>query len=136
MTDRSPVIKKIDSVQLFVTDLDGALRFYRDGLGQELVWRTETAIGFRMPNTDAEIVVQTERQGLEVDLTVESVASATTRITAAGGRVLLPAFDIQIGRAVVVADPWGNTLVLMDSSKGLVRTDEEGFVIGNMDPKP
>ena len=136
MADQSPLIQKVDSVQLFVTDLDGALRFYRDELGQELVWRTETAIGFRMPDTDAEIVVQSERRSPEIDLKVASVDSATTRITAAGGQVLHAAFDIQIGRGVVVADPWGNTLVLVDSSKGLVRINEERFVIGNMDPEP
>ena len=38
-------------------------------------------------------------------------------------------FDIQIGKWVVVADPWGNQLVLLDSTKGLLRTDADGNVI-------
>jgi hypothetical protein len=43
----------------------------------------------------------------------------------------VPPFDIQIGRAVVVQDPWGNSYVLLDASKGLLATDENGRVIGN-----
>ena len=43
----------------------------------------------------------------------------------------MPPFDIQIGRAVVVEDPWGNQLVLLDTSKGLLLTDADGTVVGN-----
>jgi len=32
---------------------------------------------------------------------------------------------------VVVRDPWGSELVLLDTSKGLLETDPEGNVIGN-----
>jgi hypothetical protein len=35
-------------------------------------------------------------------------------------------FDIQIGLCAVVRDPWGNELVILDTSKGLLRTDDEG----------
>ncbi len=38
-------------------------------------------------------------------------------------------FDIKIGRCVVVKDPWGNQLVLLDSTKGLLKTDQAGNVI-------
>lgn len=40
-------------------------------------------------------------------------------------------FEIQIGRAAVVADPWGNTYVLLDTTKGLLETDNQGRVTGN-----
>jgi hypothetical protein len=39
-------------------------------------------------------------------------------------------FDIQIGLCAVVADPWGNVLVLLDTSKGLLQVDENKRVIG------
>ena len=65
------------------------------------------------------------------DLKVESVEAATARFVEAGGTVLVPPFNIQIGRCVVVADPWGNPLVLLDTSKGLLITDEAGNVIDN-----
>jgi len=52
-------------------------------------------------------------------------------VVEAGGTIVVPPFDIQIGRCVVVRDPWGTSLVLLDASKGLLITDADGNVIGN-----
>lgn len=131
-----PLIQKIDCLRLFVPDLEEGLAFYRDRLGHELIWRTESAIGLRMPGTDAEIVLQTKTKAPEVDLKVASADLAADRIEKAGGKVCVPPFDIQIGRCVVVQDPWGNELVLLDTTKGLLATDAEGWVIGNKDAGP
>ena len=38
--------------------------------------------------------------------------------------------DIPVGRVAVVADPFGNRLVLLDLSKGTFRTDHHGTVTG------
>ena len=38
--------------------------------------------------------------------------------------------DIPIGRLAVVEDPFGNRLVLLDSTKGTYDTDESGAVTG------
>lgn len=38
--------------------------------------------------------------------------------------------DIPIGRVVVVEDPFGNRLVLLDSTRGTYDTDESGAVTG------
>ena len=88
-----------------------------------------------MPDTDTEIVLHTEEPGREIDLRVASADAAAARFVAAGGTILVPPFDIQIGRCVVVADPWGNPLVLLDISKGLLITDEAGNIIGNAPPQ-
>jgi predicted enzyme related to lactoylglutathione lyase len=124
------LIRKVDCVQLPVPDLAAGLAFYRDQLGHELIWRTATAVGLRLPDTDAELVLQTERPEPEVDLLVDSADEAAQLIEEAGGSILVPPFDIPIGRCVVVADPWGNPLVLLDISKGLYTTDEAGNVTG------
>ena len=129
-----PLIRKVDCVQFHVPDLEAGLSFYRDRLGHELIWRTETAAGLRLPDSEAEIVIQTERLGPETDLLVESADEAARWIEQAGGKIIVPPFDIQIGRCVVVADPWGNTLVLLDASKGMLQTDAAGNVIGNIKP--
>jgi lactoylglutathione lyase len=126
-----PLFRQIDCIRLPVSNLDEALAFYRDRLGHELVWRSERSAGLRMPDTDTEIVLYTEEHGQEIDLKVESVEAATARFVEAGGTVLVPPFDIQIGRCVVVADPWGNRLVLLDTSKGLLITDDAGNIIGH-----
>jgi len=126
-----PLVRKVDCVRVYVPDLDAGLAFYRDQLGHQLIWRTERAAGLRLPESDAELVLQTEREGLEIDLLVESADAAAARIRAAGGAIVVPPFDIQIGRCVVVRDPWGTELVLLDISKGLLATDADGNVIGN-----
>lgn len=127
----NPLMQKVDCIQLAVSDLDAGLAFYRDQLGHDLIWRTEDSVGLRMPDTDTEIVLHTEPQEPEIDLKVESADAAAVRFEKAGGKIIVPPFDIRIGRAVVVEDPWGNQFVLLDTSKGLLVTDENGNVIGN-----
>jgi len=126
-----PLLRKVDCVRLYVPDLEAGLAFYRDKLGHELIWRTATAAGLRLPETDAELVIQTEEQRQEIDLLVDSADAAARFIEQAGGKVIVEPFDIQIGRCVVVEDPWGNPLVLLDMSKGSLATDADGNVIGN-----
>jgi predicted enzyme related to lactoylglutathione lyase len=128
-----PLLRKVDCLRLYVPDLEAGLAFYRDRLGHALIWRTATAAGLRLPETDAELVIQTEEQRQEVDLLVDSADKAAEFIAQAGGKVIVAPFDIQVGRCVVVEDPWGNPLVLLDTTRGLLATDDEGNVIGNME---
>jgi predicted enzyme related to lactoylglutathione lyase len=120
----------VDSLQLPVPTLDAGLAFYRDALGHQLLWRTEHAAGLRLPDSETELVVQTERPQPEVDLLVESVELATERVVAAGGALLAGPSEIPVGRVVAVADPFGNSLVLLELSKGHYRTDASGAVTG------
>ena len=126
-----PLIRKVDCAQIQVPNLDVGLAFYRDQLGHQLVWRTERAVGLGLSDTDAEIVLQIERPGIEINLLVASVDVAVERIVEAGGAVVVPPFEVQIGRCVVVQDPWGTRLILLDASKGLLATDADGNVVGN-----
>jgi hypothetical protein len=128
---KQPLIRKVDCVQIQVPALEAGLAFYRDQLAHQVVWRTERAVGLRLPDSEAEIVLQIERPGIEVNLMVESVEAAVARIVDAGGAVVVPPFDIQIGRCVVVQDPWGTQLILLDASKGLLVTDADGNILGN-----
>jgi catechol 2,3-dioxygenase-like lactoylglutathione lyase family enzyme len=129
-----PLIRKVDCIRLYVPELEAGLAFYRGRLGHELIWRTGTAAGLRLPETDTELVLQTEEQRQEVDFLVDSADQSAESIAQSGGKVIVPPFDIQIGRCAVVEDPWGNPLVLLDTSKGLLKTDDDGKVIGNIDP--
>ncbi len=127
------LIRKVDCVRVYVPDLEAGLAFYRDRLGHALIWRTETAAGLRLPESEAELVLQTEDPRQEVDLLVDSADEAAARVEQAGGKVIVPPFEIQIGRCVVLEDPWGNPLVLVDTSKGLLKTDTDGNVISHLD---
>ena len=124
------LLRKVDCVQLPVPNLDGGLAFYRDRLGQDLVWRTETAAGLRLGDSDTELVLHTQRSQPEVDLLVGSVDQAATQLTRAGGRVVVEPFDIPVERVAVVADPFGNPLTILDLTRGRYRTDTEGNVTG------
>lgn len=126
-----PLIQKVDCVRLYVANLEEGLTFYRDRLGLELIWKTRDAVGLRMPHDETEIVLHTEPRAPEIDLKVACAADAAMQIEEAGGKVVVPPFDIQIGRCVVVHDPWANELVLLDTTKGLLETDADGNVIGN-----
>jgi predicted enzyme related to lactoylglutathione lyase len=127
------LLRKVDCIRLYVPDLEAGLAFYRDRLGHELIWRTETAAGLRLPESDTELVIRLDDQRQEVDFLADSADEAAKLVEQAGGKVIVPPFDIQIGRCVVMEDPWGNPLVLLDTSKGLLQTDADGHVIGNTD---
>jgi catechol 2,3-dioxygenase-like lactoylglutathione lyase family enzyme len=96
-----PYFNDIDCVQIPVPDLDAGLAFYRDALGHKLIWRTPTAAGLQMTDSASEIVVQTERPELEANLSTTSADAAARRFVQAGGTLIVPPFDIDIGRCVV-----------------------------------
>lgn len=123
------LFRKVDCLSLPVPDLDAALTFYSDELGHELLWRSDDAAGLRFPDSEAELVLHTDDRPMETDLTVESVPEALERFTAAGGTVLTGPFEIRIGLCAVVADPWGNILVVLDTSKGLLEVDEDKRIV-------
>lgn len=123
------LMSKVDCVQFHVPDLDAGITFYCDQLGHELKWRMEKSAGLGLPDSDTEIVLQTERNGLEVDMLVESTDEAVVRFERSGGKIVAPPFDIPIGRCAVVEDPWGNQFVLLDMTKGPLKTDHLKNVI-------
>jgi predicted enzyme related to lactoylglutathione lyase len=126
---KRPLFRKLDNLLLRVSDLDAAIAFYRDGLGHALLWRDKDAAGFALPDTDAELVVHL-RIGPETDILVENADDAFAAFLNAGGEVIVPPFDIRIGRCARVRDPFGNVLVILDQSKGKLTTSPDGYVTG------
>lgn len=127
----APLIHKVDAVTIPVPDLDAGLRFYRDSLGHQLRWRNDAIgqAGLSMPGSDTEIVLTT-REEYVPNWLVSSADEAARAVQAAGGHVVTRPFDIPVGRVTVVADPFGNALVLLDLSKGRYVTDDAGLVTG------
>jgi predicted enzyme related to lactoylglutathione lyase len=129
------MFQKVDCIRLRVPDLESGLRFYRDQLGHELSWRRGSVeAGLRMPGTDTELVLFTEPDGgtatvPEVDLLVTSADEAATRLRQVGAHVYEGPFDIPVGRCAVAGDPFGNRFVILDLSKGLLKTDANRNVI-------
>jgi catechol 2,3-dioxygenase-like lactoylglutathione lyase family enzyme len=81
------LFRKIDSVQIPVPDLEVGLAFYRDQLGHELIWRTSTSAGLRMPDTDAELVLQTQREQWRPTCWWRPLTTLSRRSDARGGQV-------------------------------------------------
>jgi lactoylglutathione lyase len=129
MSQPDPLFRAIDCVSLRVDDLDAALDFYSRTLGHELIWRTDDAAGLRLQASEAELVLHTDERPMETDIEVCSVPDAVVRFVNAGGKLVSGPFEIAIGLCALVADPWGNHLVILDSSKGLFEVDEEKRVI-------
>jgi predicted enzyme related to lactoylglutathione lyase len=133
----SPLLRLVDAVTIPVPSLDEGLRFYADQLGHQLLWRNDAIgqAGLVMPDSTTEIVLTTEVEYAPSWL-VTSVDEALARITAAGGRVVDAPSDIPVGRLAVVADPFGNRLVLLDLSRGRYVTDADHGVVGVVEPPP
>ena len=138
MTGRSaddPLLLAVDAVTFRVPDLDAGIAFYADELGHELRWRNDAIgqAGLALPRAATEIVLTTEH-GNEPNWLVRSADEAAAAIEAAGGQILAPPVDIPVGRLAVVADPFGNVLVLIDLSTGTYDTDPDGTVRGVTGP--
>jgi predicted enzyme related to lactoylglutathione lyase len=126
-----PLLRRVDAVTVPVPDIDVGLRFYRDVLGHQLLWRNEDIgqAGLRLPDGDTEIVL-TEHQPYEPAWLVSSAVEAASVIAQGGGQVIEGPLDIPVGTVVVVHDPFGNRLVLLDLSKGTYAADVHGNVTG------
>jgi lactoylglutathione lyase len=115
------VLRKIDCVMIRVDDLDRAVAYYTRVFGLQRAWTRPTQVGLRMPETDAEIVLQTDPDipgRIEVHYLVDDVAQAVTHFQANGCRVLVEPFEIEIGKCAVIEDPFGTPFNILDMTKG------------------
>jgi hypothetical protein len=83
----------------------------------------------RLPDSETEIVLATAQE-YAPNWLVTSADEAARVVVSAGGRLLNGPFDIPVGRAAVVADPFGNALVMLDLSRGTYVTDGTKRVTG------
>lgn len=118
------LLQRVDAVQVPVPNLDAGIQFYVDKLGHRLKWRNDSIgqAGLELPNGDSELVLS-EHLAYEPNWLVDNVETAVTTFTTAGGTIISPPTAIPVGQVAVVQDPFGNTLVLVDLSKGLYQPD-------------
>lgn len=124
------IFTKIDCLRLYVPDLMEGIKYYHEKLGLPIKWRTDTSVGFLLDDKSGELVIQNEHNWSETDIKVDSVFEVIETIKKSGGTIKQQPFDIKIGKCAVVEDPWGNEMVLLDSTKGEFKTDSLGNIIG------
>jgi predicted enzyme related to lactoylglutathione lyase len=123
------ILRSVDAVTVPVPNLDAGIRFYVEALGHRLKWRNDAVgqAGVELPDGDSELVLTT-RQSYEPNWLVEDVAECARTFARHGGKLVVAPSDIPVGRVAVVLDPFGNTLVLVDLSKGVYTPDSAGNV--------
>lgn len=94
-----------------------------------LIWRNDGVgqAGLRLPDSETELVLSSNLPYAPNWLVI-SVPEAVAEIVAAGGAIVVEPHGIAVGRLAVVADPFGNSLILLDLSKGRYATDDTGRV--------
>lgn len=130
----NPPFNHIDCIRIYVPNLTEGFDYYHTKLGFPLVWKTDKGMGFLLNDGITELVIQNEDKYQETDIKVESVIDTVEVIKNAGGKIIKGPFDIKIGKCAVIEDPWGNAMVILDTTKGTFVTDAEGNIIGQDTP--
>jgi lactoylglutathione lyase len=115
------MLLRIDCVMFRVDNLDAALAFYQDVMGLVPRWREGNMAGLdfpRIPGTELVLHTDPNIPVVDVNYEVEDVATALPTLVEAGCRVVAGPFPIAIGNCAVITDPFGNSLTLVDMSKG------------------
>lgn len=125
--DDVPVLKKINAVLVKVPSIQEGLDFYREQLGMPTFWKKEGIASVHLG--DGQLIMSTTLDP-ETNILVESVEHAAAVFEKAGGKVVGPPEDIEVGKLVIVEDAFGNQLTLVDFSKGFYTTDASNNVTG------
>jgi predicted enzyme related to lactoylglutathione lyase len=125
--DDIPVLKKINAVLVKVPSIQEGLDFYREQLGLQTFWKKEDIASVHLGDSQ---LVMSSTLDPETSILVESVEHAAKVFVRAGGKIVSPPEDIDVGRLVIVEDPFGNPLTLVDFSKGFYTVDGSKNVTG------
>jgi predicted enzyme related to lactoylglutathione lyase len=122
------MLKKIDCVLIRVNDVGEAVNFYSEVFGLKPVWQDDQwqQAGLVFPESDAEIVLHCDPLipgQVEVHYLVDDVIAATQKYVEKGCTIITEPFDIRIGKCVVIQDPFGTRLCILDMSKAAVVPD-------------
>jgi lactoylglutathione lyase len=115
------MFKKIDCVMIRVDDVAAGEKFYSEVFGLRPLWREAGSVGLGLPETDAEIVLHNNADipnKVEVHYLVDDVVAAVKTYAEKGCRVLVPPFDVLIGKCAVIRDPFETSICLLDLTSG------------------
>ncbi|PRP96304.1 VOC family protein [Enhygromyxa salina] len=105
----------IDYIELSVTDLAEAKRFYTDAFGWAFNDYGPTYAGIQGPEREVGGLAQADEVtagGPLVVLYSNALDASVTAVERAGGRVVVPPFEFPGGRRFHFSDPSGNVLAV------------------------
>jgi lactoylglutathione lyase len=115
------MLKKIDCVMIRVDDVGAGERFYSEVFGLKPLWHDAGSVGKGLPDTDAEIVLHNNANipnKVEVHYLVDDVVAAVKTYAEKGCRIVVPPFDVLIGKCAVIQDPFETSICLLDLTSG------------------
>ena len=104
-----------------VDDVVAGEKFYAEVFGLKPIWREAGSVGMKLPETDVEIVLHNSVEipnKVEVHYLVDDVVVAVKNYAEKGCRVLVPPFEVLMGKCAVIEDPFGTTICLLDQTSG------------------
>lgn len=112
-----PTHHAIDYIELCVTDLAAAKRFYAAAFGWSFTDYGPSYAGIVAPGKDGEagglrLVDEVTRGGPLVVLYSDTLEASAAAVEAAGGRIAKPIFGFPGGRRFQFLDPSGNELAV------------------------
>lgn len=113
-----PSLLKIDNIMYRVSDLEKARTIYAQALGLTQVWedKDRKMIGFKFPQSDAEIVIHSDPELPEFDFSylVENVEEFIARATQYGLIVAFGPISVRTGKYAVLEDADKNKIPVID----------------------
>lgn len=120
-------IKTIDCICFHVDLLQEWIKFYKEKIWLDLVWKSDTEAGFKM--WESELVIQTQRPWQEIAFTVDNVLESVKEFRKMWAKILVEPFDINIWKCAVIEDNWWNAFTILDNTKWLYKTDKDGNIV-------
>jgi lactoylglutathione lyase len=115
------MLRKIDCIMIRVAEPHTAAKFYTQVFGLKPVWQDAETVGLGFPETDAEVVLHNDPNipnQVEVHYLVDNVVEAIEVLRQNGCEIVVEPFEITIGKCMVIRDPFGTLMCILDMTKG------------------
>ena len=112
---------KIDSIMLYVSNLEKAAKFYESVLGLKRAWTDKelNMIGFTFKESDSEIVIHNDSSlpNPSFSFLVKNVEEFCVEYQKKEYKIVKEPFDVRCGKYAVIEDLDGNELPIIDLTK-------------------
>ena len=115
------MLRKIDCIMIRVGDVEAAAAYYARVVGLRPRGSAVGGGGLGLPETAGVVVLHHDPaipSSASVDYLVDDVVAAVAHVAAQECQILVPPFDITIGKCAVISDPFDTRLCILDMTRG------------------